>query len=123
MKSLHVRALLFFYLLVSVPSLAQVEDRLPEPSQNPSVRYRIFRTKNIFMLLKLDTRTGQIWQVQWGSDPKNMFTEPVNNAILSPIDSAHLTTLQPGRFTLEPTENIYTFVLLDQEDGRTWRVQ
>ncbi|MDR0660360.1 MAG: hypothetical protein LBG19_06065 [Prevotellaceae bacterium] len=28
-----------------------------------------------------------------------------------------------GRFTLYPTQNIYSFILLDQLDGRTWQVQ
>ena len=28
-----------------------------------------------------------------------------------------------GRFTLYPTQNMYTFILLDQLDGRTWQVQ
>lgn len=27
------------------------------------------------------------------------------------------------RFTLYPTKSIYTFILLDQLDGRTWQVQ
>jgi hypothetical protein len=30
---------------------------------------------------------------------------------------------KPGRFTLYSTENIYNFMLLDQEDGRSWQVQ
>ena len=29
----------------------------------------------------------------------------------------------PGRFTLYPTETMWTFILLDQTDGRTWQVQ
>ena len=27
------------------------------------------------------------------------------------------------RFTLYPTQNIYTFILLDQIEGKTWQVQ
>jgi hypothetical protein len=27
------------------------------------------------------------------------------------------------RFTLYPTQNIYTFILLDQLEGKTWQVQ
>jgi hypothetical protein len=30
---------------------------------------------------------------------------------------------KPGRFSPYPTMNIFTFLLLDQEDGRTWQVQ
>jgi hypothetical protein len=115
--------LIFVCLLVSLQSFAQSEGRLPEPSQNPAATYRIFSTKNIYMLLKLDTRTGQVWEVQWGSDPKDMFTQPINKTILLPAGLKLPTVLKPGRFTLEPTENIFTFLMLDQEDGRTWRVQ
>ena len=28
-----------------------------------------------------------------------------------------------GRFTLYPTQNMWTFILLDQIDGRMWQVQ
>lgn len=28
-----------------------------------------------------------------------------------------------GRFTLYPTQNVFTFILLDQIDGRMWQVQ
>ena len=28
-----------------------------------------------------------------------------------------------GRFTLYPTQNMYNFILHDQIDGRTWKVQ
>jgi hypothetical protein len=117
------KILLLLCLLVSFQCAAQTQDRLPEPSQNPSATFRLFRTKNVYMLLKLDTRTGQIWQVQWGSEPKQMFTGTVNKTMLLPADPTHPTVLEPGRFTLEPTDNIFTFVLIDQDDGRTWRVQ
>jgi len=75
----------------------------------------MFRTQNIYTLLKLDTRTGQVWQVQWG-DSEHRFIEPINLKALAQGGKA-------GRFSLYPTLNIYTFILLDQEDGRTWQVQ
>jgi hypothetical protein len=31
--------------------------------------------------------------------------------------------MEPGRFTLYPTQNIYTFVLLNQDNGVAWQVQ
>ncbi len=86
-----------------------------EPTQNPDVPYRLFNTKNIYTLLKLDTRDGRIWQVQWGEKDQR-FIEPLN---ADPLTS----TGKQGRFTLYPTNNIYTFILLDQEKGHTWHVQ
>jgi hypothetical protein len=101
-------------LLVVASPVAAQEVRL-EPTQNPDAPYRLFSTKNIFTLLKLDTRDGRIWQVQWG-DKDHRFIEPLNSTSLSSVGKA-------GRFTLYPTSNVYTFILLDQESGDAWHVQ
>lgn len=94
------------------------ENRLEpfEPSQNPDALYRLFHTHNIYTLLKLDTRAGQIWQVQWGQDQDSTSIFPINTKALA-------IGTKPGRFTLYPTHNMYTFILLDQEKGDTWHVQ
>ena|ERR1700690_1103996 len=102
-------------LLASTVS-ALAEDAIPEPTQKADVHYRLFRSKNTYTLLKLDTRTGRVWQVQWGVDQQHRFVVPIN---LKELAQGGKT----GRFTLYPTPNIYTFVLLDQEDGRAWQVQ
>jgi hypothetical protein len=120
-----MRRLIILLLLCCTIASAkgQSEQYLPEPTQNPDAAYRVFRTENVYTLLKLDTRTGQIWQVQWG-DEKHRFTAPISLAILAPVGSSEAkTVLKPGRFTLCPTPNIHTFLLLDQEDGRTWQIQ
>jgi hypothetical protein len=118
------RIVLLALCLISIPAAALDDFPLPDPTQNPDAAFRIFRTQNIFTLLKLDTRTGQIWQVQWGNDDDHRFTTAINRAVLLPVGSPdHPTILKPGRFTLSPTSNIYTFMLLDEEDGRTWQVQ
>ena len=57
-----------------------------------------------------------MWQVQWGLDADHRFVEPINLKVLASNGRA-------GRFTLHPTSNIYTFILLDQETGETWQVQ
>ena len=41
------------------------QESLSVPTQNPAVRYRLFPTQNMWTFLKLDTMTGQIWQVQY----------------------------------------------------------
>jgi hypothetical protein len=113
------RLILFALCLFSVAALAQNDTFFPEPTQRTDGNYRIFRTKNIHMMLKLDTRTGQIWETQWSLDDGGRFTQSLNSIVLVPVGAA----LRPGRFTLVPTENIYTFILLDQEDGRAWQAQ
>ena len=68
------------------------------------------------MFLLLDTRTGQISQMQWSMDAGNRFVGPLNPKPL--VEGG-----KSGRFTLYPTQNIYTFILLDQNTGNTWQVQ
>jgi hypothetical protein len=101
--------------LCLLSSFALAQDARLEPTQNPDAPYRLFSTKNIYTLLKLDTRSGRLWQVQWG-DKDHRFTAPLN---LEPL----VLDGSPGRFTLYPTDNIYTFILLDQETGDAWHVQ
>src|SRR5262245_31844379 len=72
------RSVVITLTLLVFASLAWAEDsRPPEPTQNPEAPYRLFATQNIYMFLKLDTRTGRIWQVQWG-DKDHRFTDPLN---------------------------------------------
>ena len=100
-------------LLSASHVLAQVAPS--EPTQNPDAPFRLFSTKNIYTLLRLDTRDGRIWQVQWG-DKDHRFIESLNLDSLTAGGKA-------GRFTLYPTSNIYTYILLDQETGDAWHVQ
>lgn len=103
-------------LMLTGAAQAQVSASVPEPTQDPSASYRLFRTQNVYMFLLLDTRTGQISQVQWNADTEKRFTSPLNSRPL-------VERGKPGRFTLYPTQNIYTFLLLDQDTGNSWQVQ
>jgi hypothetical protein len=114
MKSMKQKLVVTATLLLFA-SLALAQEIRPEPTQNPDAPYRLFNTKNIYTLIKLDTRAGRIWQVQWG-DKENRFIAPLN-------EKALVSGGKPGRFTLYPTSNIYTFILLDQETGDAWHVQ
>jgi len=78
-------------LLFAIPVFTQ--DTIPEPTQNTHVPYRIFRSQNVYTLLKLDTSTGEVWQVQWGADSAYRWIEPIN---LKPLAEG----AKAGRFTL-----------------------
>jgi|ERR1035437_2726927 S-formylglutathione hydrolase FrmB len=109
--------MLKMFKLAMVFTLAlAAQDALPEPSQRTDAPYRLFRTKNTYTFLRLDTRTGLIWHVQWNPEESKRFGYSLN--LLTLADNK-----TPGRFTLTPTENIYTFILSDQVDGRQWQVQ
>lgn len=88
-------------------------------AQNPLAAFRLYPTSNRWNFVKLDTRTGQIWMVQYSLDKESeSFTWAVDpRPIEEPTDE------NIGRFTLYPTSNIYNFIMLDQTDGRTWQVQ
>ncbi len=83
-----------------------------------NIRYKMFPTDNIWTFLKLDTRTGKIWQVQYSINDNNRGEIELNNQALIDGDSA-----ENGRFTLYPTRNMFNFILLDQIDGKMWQVQ
>jgi hypothetical protein len=96
--------------------VAEEEASLDQCVADPTnATFRIFQTRNVWTFLKLDTRTGIVWQVQWGDHAVIL---PINTDPLVPKGAA-----QPGRFTLCATKNIFTFLLLDQQDGRLWGVQ
>jgi hypothetical protein len=50
-------------------------------------------------------------------------TMDMMQADLSDIELVTGAEAKNGRFYLYPTENFYTFLLLDQIDGRVWQVQ
>ena len=60
------RAVVVFTALLLFASLVSAQEAQLEPTQNPDAIFRLFNTRNIYTLLKLDTRDGRIWQVQWG---------------------------------------------------------
>lgn len=83
-------------------------------------RYKLYKTQNIYNLIKLDTATGRLWQVQYGMNNSSDRMEVT-------IDDTSLLWSweepRAGRYELYPTENMYTFILLDTEKGRTYQVQ
>lgn len=79
-------------------------------------RYKLYPTENIYNLLKLDTQTDRIEQIQWSLD-----TNKEGSMIINMEDLSWNTGT--GTFELYPTQNMYQFVLLDKTNGRTWHVQ
>ncbi|MBK7787252.1 MAG: hypothetical protein IPJ54_01455 [Saprospiraceae bacterium] len=73
----------------------------------------------MYTFIKLDTRNGKMWQVQWSTKGSEYRFETV--LLEAPLINNEEEKI--GRFFLYPTTNIYNFILLDQIDGRTWQVQ
>ena len=82
-------------------------------------RYKLFPTQNTWTFLKLDTITGQIWQVQYSVDKSPRMEYVLDDSIRIYSWNEQIC----GRFTLYETKNMYNFILLDTIDGRCWQVQ
>lgn len=106
-------------VLLATNSFAQSTPQGPKQniSIDSAVVYRLYPTENIYTFIKLNTRNGQMWQVQWSTDD-NTFQVPLS--LTSLVSSQEEKS---GRFFLYPTTNNYNFILLDQSDGRVWQVQ
>lgn len=123
---------LFFLIFVSVSSYAQKS----EVSKNDSIiaiipellddiafrirgldRYKLYPTENIYTLLKLDTSTGKIKQLQWSLNNSNELEVWIN------LDDLTFTQTGSGTFELYPTKNMYQFILLNKVNGQAWHVQ
>jgi hypothetical protein len=107
------------FILSTISVFAQSTSVAPVQniSTDSTVVYRLFSTKNLYTFIKLDTRNGKMWQVQW-STGDDIFQIPLSLTSLVSSEEE-----KKGRFFLYPTTNIYNFILLDQIDGRVWQVQ
>ena len=85
-----------------------------------NVVYKLFPTTNMWNFIKLDTRNGKMWQVQYSIKDEDGYRGEVvlNGSSLLPNGNGG-----NGRFTLIPTQNMFNFILLDQQSGKTWQVQ
>lgn len=81
--------------------------------------FKLFPTQNMWTFIKLDTQTGQMWQVQYSVRDNEERLE----CELNPNPLITTTNKVNGRFELYPTQNIYNFILLDRIDGKVWQVQ
>lgn len=85
------------------------------PTVTETHNFVLYPTTNIYTFLKLDTRNGKIWQVQYSMDDNEF--EVVLNGVSLLLDG------KPGQFALYPTTNNWTFLLLDTINGNVWHVQ
>lgn len=117
---MKAKLITLLFVLFATTSFAQSTSEAPRQniSTDSAVVYRLFATKNTYNFIKLNTRNGQMWQVQWGTESKYRF-----ETTLSDISRVEKEEEKNGRFFLYPTTNIYNFILLDQIDGRAWQVQ
>ena len=81
--------------------------------------YELYPTENMWTFIKLDTSSGQLWQVHFAINDDSSRKEE----ILSLTRLAIGNEAKAGRFCLYTTKNMYNFILLDRKEGKTWQVQ
>jgi len=113
---------LYTFLVLSILNVNSQSDINPsEKNDNQitnSAQYRLFPTQNIWNFIKLDTRSGLMWLVQFSLNNEGRLVSSLNQLPLVLKDQE-----VNDRFTLYPTQNMYNFILLDQINGKTWQVQ
>jgi len=112
-----------FLLCCLLVSFAEGADKIKfqtDPLQRLDVRFRLFRTDNMWSYLLLDTSDGRLWHVTFTTDQDKgaRLKIPINTEALVATSS-----VKNGRFTLYPTDNMWNFLLLDQDDGLVWQCQ
>jgi len=79
--------------------------------------YELYPTNNIWNFIKLNTRDGRAWQVQFSmEEDKTTRGEIVIN------DQKLCEDGKDGRFTLYSTQNIWTYLLLDKTTGKVYQL-
>lgn len=124
MKKILLLFLPLLLLILSACTDNASKSTLQEDAQklakvNEIERFKLFPTQNMWTFIKLDTQTGQMWQVQYSvKDDEGRFEYDLNPNPLVSIEKK-----VNGRFELYSTQNIYNFILLDRIDGKVWQVQ
>jgi len=73
--------------------------------------YKLYQTDNINNQLRLNTKTGEVYQIQNDGQKFLVCPEVTPNNV------------KENRYTLEKTKNIWTFILLDRITGKLWQCQ
>ena len=117
------RFLMILMCMVSLTVFAQDKPPVQVATsmiENKDAKFLLFPTQNIYVFVKLNTATGEVYIVQYGFSKDSRVEVKMNSEVyplVQPEDQSN------GRFFLYPTTNIYNFILVDQIDGRLWQVQ
>ena len=120
-----MKYLIVLLFIIPIFSFAQ-ECKIP--------KYKVYPTENKEVSLKLDSATGEVWQVEIGVETGEEIASKID-FISNKTDSTfekvtdfsdvmkNFRVAQNGRFELFPTNNIYEFLMVDTILGTTYQVQ
>ena len=120
-----MKKLVYLFVLIPLLSFAQ-ECKIP--------KYKVYPTENKEVSLKLDSATGEVWQVKIGIETGEEVATKIDfisNKTASTFEKVtdfsdimkNFRVAQNGRFELFPTDNIHEFLMVDTILGTTYQVQ
>lgn len=62
--------------------LREIYNLISQANKSALPRYKIYSTDNIYNLIKLDTATGKVWQVQYKTNSIKSMVVAINNSSL-----------------------------------------
>lgn len=124
--------ILILFVLVNINAKGQTikENDLVRISnyQSPTpAKFRLYPTANRYTYLRLNTTNGFIDIVQYSTtnaEDRMIYPLSISPPLMSLFNNGTLDgkpTLD--RYTIYPTQNVWNFLLLDQELGNTYQVQ
>lgn len=109
-------ALIFSFQGLYAQSNGQTNQSQTVEENDNNGRFQLYKTSNIFNFIKLDKVTGQLWLVQWSTEDEKEFTVALDDTPLNADDGKI-------RYSLYPTQNMWTFLLLNKLTGEVYHVQ
>ena len=117
MKKLLILPLFLITIFSSAQSINTNELVRVSNYQSPvPSKFRLYPTHNVSIFLRLNTSTGFIDLIQYS-------TKDIAATIVKLSEFSLVLDGPVDRFTLYPTTNIWTFLLLDQVEGIPYQVQ
>lgn len=114
---------IIFLLVLTLSTMTAFSQTASKSPSNETVglvpTYQLYKTQNMWIYIKLNTQDGTMKLVQFSIDN----IENIGEFNLNQTNLATGKEKKNGRFTLTPTDNMWTFLLLDQIDGDVWQVQ
>jgi hypothetical protein len=119
MKNHVILALTIFLnmYLFAQDNIEKNQQCLLELNDNYIKTYKVIPTTYLDYMIKLNTRTGQMWQIKFDQKKTHQLETPLSMLSLAESESSI-----DNRFTLIPTTNENHFFLLDQINGKIWQV-
>ena len=112
------KVFIFVFIAIIFSIFVFAETKKIASNQEAIIPYRLFKTTNMWNFIQLETATGRMWQIQYDIKGDSRGSVVINDKNLAENKKSIV-----GRFTLHSTDNMWTFILLDQIDGDTWQVQ